>query len=179
MEPGKKRRSFNFIDKTVQILDLAACGLMALLTLVVFSEVLSRYVFNYPLVFSNELTQLLFPWTIFLGIIAVTKNEGHLSITFFRELLPKAMQKLAFIFSKLVMLYFSFYMLVSSYNLAQTVSNQVLPMLRISRAWLFYSVVVSFAAITIILIYQLVLIFMNKLEPPREEDLLDDMDNAR
>ncbi|OLO28971.1 TRAP C4-dicarboxylate transporter [Alkalihalophilus pseudofirmus] len=172
MDNENRKSSLSFIDKTINILDLLASGLMALLTLVVFSEVLSRYVFNFPLVFSNELTQLLFPWVIFIAIISVTKNEGHLSINFFRELMPKTFQKWAFIFSKLVMLYFSLYMLISSYQLAQAVSNQVLPMLRISRAWLFYSVVVSFAAITIILLYQLVLIFMNKLEPTREEDKL-------
>ncbi|WP_247747369.1 TRAP transporter small permease [Alkalihalobacillus sp. BA299] len=172
MEHENRKGSLSFIDKTINFLDLLASVLMVLLTLVVFSEVLSRYVFNFPLVFSNELTQILFPWVIFIAIISVTKNEGHLSINFFRELLPRAAQKWAFIFSKLVMLFFSVYMMFSSYQLAQSVASQVLPLLRISRAWLFYSVVVSFAAITIILLYQLALIFINKLEPPREEDNL-------
>lgn len=179
MEHESNSRSFKFIERTISMIDLLASGLMVLLTLVVFGEVLSRYVFNFPLVFSNELTQLLFPWVIFIAIISVTKNEGHLSINFFRELLPKSAQKWAFVFSKIVMLYFAFYMMISSYNIAQAVSNQVLPMLRISRAWLYYSVVVSFSAITIILIGQIVLVIMNKLEPPREGDVLHDFDNDR
>jgi TRAP-type C4-dicarboxylate transport system permease small subunit len=161
------------MQRIIKGVDIFASIMLVLLTLVVFGEVLSRYVFDFPLVFSNELTKILFPWMIFVAAISVTKNEDHLSINYFRELLPKAGQKIAFIFSKLVMLYFSFYMVVSSYELAKGVINQPLPMLRISKSWLYASMTVSFSAIIIILIYQLVMIFMNKLEPTREEDMYD------
>jgi TRAP-type C4-dicarboxylate transport system permease small subunit len=161
------------MQRIIKGVDIFASIMLVLLTLVVFGEVLSRYVFNFPLVFSNELTKVLFPWMIFVAAISVTKNEDHLSINYFRDLLPKAGQKIAFILSKLVMLYFSFYMMISSYKLAMGVVNQPLPMLRISKSWLYASMTVSFAAIIIILIYQLVLIFMNKLQPTREEDMYD------
>jgi TRAP-type C4-dicarboxylate transport system permease small subunit len=174
-----QNKSSGVLDKIINFVDIIASIMMVLLTLVVFGEVLSRYVFNYPLVYSNELTKLLFPWVIFIAGISITKNEGHLSINFFRELLPKAGQKWAFVFAKLVMLYFSVFMMLSSYQIAQAVSRQVLPMLRISKAWLYASITVSFAAICIILIYQIILIVVNKLEPPREEDILHDLANDR
>jgi TRAP-type transport system small permease protein len=176
MEQSSKR-SVSFVDRFINAVDILASIMMVILTLVVFAEVLCRYVFNYPLVYSNEVTKLLFPWVIFIAAISITKNEGHLSINFFRELLPKEGQKWAFVFSKLVMLYFSVYMLISSYKIAQAVSGQVLPMLRISKAWLYASITVSFTAIIIILIYQIILIVLNKLEPPREEDMLHDLDH--
>lgn len=179
MEQGRKKRATNLMDGAIKVVDMMASLMMVILTLVVFGEVLSRYVFNYPLVFSNELTLLLFPWVIFIAAISVTKNEGHLSINFFRELLPKTGQKWAFVFSKLFMLFFSVYMMISSYKMAQAVSNQVLPMLRISKAWLITSITVSFAAIILILIYQLVLIVMNRIDVPREEDMLNDLDHDR
>jgi TRAP-type transport system small permease protein len=179
MEQSKKQKRVSLLDRFIYGIDIFASMMMVLLTLVVFGEVLSRYVFNFPLVFSNELTKLLFPWIIFIAAISVTKNEGHLSINYFRELLPRAGQKWAFVFVKLVMLYFSVYMMISSYQIAQAVARQQLPMLRISKAWLYASIVVSFALITIILIYQLILIVTNKLQPPREEDMLHDLDNDR
>ncbi|WP_227937132.1 TRAP transporter small permease [Alkalihalobacillus deserti] len=179
METEKKNIIAAMIDRFIDVIDVLASIMMVLLTLVVFAEVVSRYAFSLPLTFSNELTMLLFPWVIFVAAISVTKNEGHLSINVFREKLPPAMQRWAFLFSKLVMLYFSVYMMLSSYRLAESVVNQVMPMLRISRAWLFASLTVSFAFITIILIYQIVLILMNRLEPPREEDVLNDLGHDR
>lgn len=167
------------MQRFIKGVDIFASAMLVLLTLVVFGEVLSRYVFNFPLVFSTELTNVFFPWMIFVAAISVTKKEDHLSINYFRELLPKRGQKIAFIFSKLVMLFFSVYMVISSYQIAIAVAKQPLPMLRISKAWLYASMTVSFSAIIIILIYQLVMIIMNKLEPPREEDMLNDLDHDR
>lgn len=167
------------INTFIKWVDVLASILLVLLTLVVFSEIVSRSVFNFPLVFSNELTQVLFPWMIFIAAISVTKNEGHLSISYFRELLPKSSQKWAFLFSKIVMLYFSVYMMISSYQLASSVAKQSLPMLRISRSWLYTSLIVSFACITIILVYQIILILTKQLDAPREEDMLNDLDHDR
>lgn len=165
------------IDRFIKGVDLFASILMVLLTIVVFGEVLSRYVFNFPIIFSNELTKLLFPWIVFITAISVTKNEDHLSINYIRDKMPKRAQKLTFIISKLIMLYFSVYMVVSSFQIAKAVVNQPLPMLRISKAWLYASVTVSFSFIIIILVYQLILILINKLEPPREEDNYDLVDD--
>ncbi|EDL65401.1 transporter [Bacillus sp. SG-1] len=145
--------------------------------MVVFGEVLSRYVFNFPLVFSTELTNLLFPWIIFITAISVTKNEDHLSINFLRDKMSRNGRKITFILTKLVMMFFSFYMVLSSYQIAKSVVNQPLPMLRISKAWLYSSVTVSFTLIFIILTYQLIMIIMNKMEAPREEDMYDLVDD--
>ncbi|XQY92254.1 TRAP transporter small permease [Metabacillus sp. HB246100] len=170
-------KNVKIIDRFMKGVDLFASAMMAFLTIIVFAEVLSRYVFNYPLVYSNELTLLLFPWVIFIGAISITKSEGHLSITFFRELMPKKVQKWMYLFSKAVMLYFSFYMMISSYEIAKAVSQQVMPVLRISKAWLYASITVSFLAIMILLVYQIICILLNKLVPPREEDMLHDLDH--
>lgn len=161
------------IEGFVKGIDIIASILMVLLTLVVFGEVLSRYVFNYPLIYTDELTKLLFPWVIFITVISVTKNEDHMSINYFRELMPRAAQKIAFLISKLVMLYFSVYMLISSYQIVKQVANQTMPMLRISKSWLYMALTVSFFFVIIIVVYHIVLILTNKLEPPREEDMYD------
>lgn len=179
MGQTKQKRPLNIMDGAMKIVDLFASVLLVVLTLVVFGEVLSRYVFDFPIVVSNELTQLLFPWMIFIGAVSVTKNNGHLSINFLRERMSIKGQKWSFALSKLVMLFFSVYMVYSSYKMASAVSNQILPMLRISKAWFIASITVSFALISFILIYQLVLIITNKFELPREGDAVDDLDHDR
>nr|TXF85648.1 TRAP transporter small permease [Alkalicoccus halolimnae] len=153
--------------------------LLAVLTVVVFSEVLSRYVFQTPLVFSNEMTQLLFPWMIFVAAIAVTHDDAHLSVSYFRDRLPYFMQKGLYMFSKVVMLIFSVFMIVSSMQFVGNVSGQVMPVLRISSGWLASSVVFSFIFISLVLIYQIYLISTNKMLVPGEEEAYLDMDNDR
>ncbi len=168
-----KYKAPKVIEYSIKSINFVTGIIMILLTLVVFIEVLSRYLFKLPLAYSGELTSLLFPWMIFLAAIAVTKDEGHLSINYFRNLMPKLGQKIALIITKLIMIYFSVFMAISSYQLSEVVANQVMPMLRISRMWLYISATIAFVGVTIILIYQLVLIATNKMEVPREEDLYD------
>ncbi|ADH98421.1 TRAP transporter small permease [Salisediminibacterium selenitireducens] len=151
--------------------------LLALLTIVVFGEVLSRYVFQLPLVFSNELTLILFPWMIFLGAVAVTKDDGHLAVSYFRDRLPYAYQKGLYLFSKVIMLSFSVAMAYASWRLADNVSNQLMPVLRISRSWLSISITVSFIAISLVLIRQIYWIMTDRMKVPTEEDLADDLDH--
>ncbi|MDQ0484042.1 TRAP transporter small permease [Guptibacillus hwajinpoensis] len=157
------------ISAITKTIDLVSGLMMVLLTLVVFGEVLSRYVFNFPLVFTTELTSLLFPWLIFLGAVTVTRNEDHLAITVLRDKMPVLGQKIAYVIARLVMLYFSFYMVISSYGISRTVAAQPLPILRISKGWLYTSVTVSFILIILILVYQIVLVLTNKVSVTKEE----------
>ncbi|WP_280770680.1 TRAP transporter small permease [Salipaludibacillus daqingensis] len=173
------KKEKNWFDYIIGWTEIAASVLLIGLTVIVFGEVLSRYVFRTPLVFSNELTQLLFPWMIFVAAISVTKEDGHLAVSYFRDRLPYVMQKGLYVFSKLIMLFFSVYMVIASVKYVDNVSSQLMPVIRISRGWLSGSLTVSFVFISIILIYQIVLILTNKLDVQREEDTLDDMDYDR
>ncbi len=149
-------------SRFVKVTEIIASILMVLLTLVVFAEVLSRYVFDYPISSSTELTQIFFPWMIFLGTIAVTKNEDHLKITVLQEKFGRGVQWVLQIFAKVIMLLFSVYMVYASYLLADAVRMQPLPMLQISKSWLYISVTVSFALVAILLILQISLLIRNK-----------------
>ena len=167
------RNDLKIVNFSIKIVNIVTGILMVFLTLIVTIEVISRYFLNLPLAYTGEMTSLIFPWMIFLAAISVTKEEGHLSISYFRNLLPKSGQKIALIFAKLVMLYFSIAMIFSSYQLSQVVVNQKMPMLRISRSWLYDAGTVAFIGVSIILIYQIILLVTNRMEPPREEELYD------
>ncbi|MGO4887577.1 TRAP transporter small permease [Anaerobacillus sp. MEB173] len=169
----KDGNSQKVIDYSIKGINFVTGLLMVLLTLIVFIEVLSRYFLKLPLTYTGELTSLIFPWMIFIGAISVTKEDGHLAINYFRSLMPRTGQKIALIITKLIMIYFSVFMVMSSYQLSQVVTNQLMPMLRISKSWLYISGTVAFIGVTIILIYQLILIVLNKMEAPKEEDLYD------
>lgn len=166
---GEIKGRKSLMDKIMGIIDAFSCVLMVLLTLVVFIEVFSRYIFNLPIKITGEMTQLIFPWLVFMTTIAVTRNDDHLALHYVRNKLPKIGQKIVVIITKLIMVYFSFFMLISSYQLSVAVINQPLPVLRISKAWLYSSVTVAFFGVTIILIYQIVMIILNKEKWAKED----------
>ncbi len=67
-------------------------GIIALLfagmTLVTFSQVVARYVFNSGVVWALELTQYLFAWLVLLGISYGVKVHAHLGVDAFVRLFP-------------------------------------------------------------------------------------------
>ncbi|PRO67202.1 TRAP transporter small permease [Alkalicoccus urumqiensis] len=167
------------IHRFVNWTEIAAAVLLAALTTVVTAEVAGRYLLNQPIAMSNELTQLLFPWMIYVAAIAVTRDDAHLSVSYFRDRMPYAAQKGLYLFSKAVMLIFSLALVYSSWLYIGNVSSQVMPVMRISRGWLSASVTLSFLLVSIILIYQIVMIAQNKMPVPREEDQVDAVDHDR
>jgi C4-dicarboxylate transporter, DctQ subunit len=73
-------------------------GLIALLfaamTLVTFSQVVARYVFNSGVVWALELTQYLFAWLVLLGISYGVKVHAHLGVDAFVRLFPGRPQRI-------------------------------------------------------------------------------------
>ena len=146
-----------------RLISMVASILMVFLTVVVFGEVLSRYVFKTPFVFTTELTALLFPWMVFLGAVAVTRDNEHLSINLVKESLPNVAKRFLTYFEKAVMIVFSIFMVKSSLELTEVFANQSLRTIDISRAWPYYSMVVSFSLMALVILLQvIVMAFENK-----------------
>jgi TRAP-type C4-dicarboxylate transport system permease small subunit len=70
---------------------LAEIGLIGLL-LIVFHEVIVRYVFDSPTLFSVELSEYLLVLVVFMSIGWVLKEDRHVSVTFVVDLLPEKMR---------------------------------------------------------------------------------------
>lgn len=65
--------------------------LLALMTVITFSQVIARYVFNYSYTWALELTTFLFAWLIFLGIPYGVRVGAHIGIdALVKSLGPKA-----------------------------------------------------------------------------------------
>ena len=60
---------------------------LVLMTAMVFSLVISRYVFSYSFAWIEELTRYLMIWAAFLGAAALFKSDGHINMDlFYRKL---------------------------------------------------------------------------------------------
>ena len=68
---------FNFIDYILKKLTILCIGLMLVL---VFAQVVSRYVFSYTPAWGEELARYLFVWTVFLSLPLLARTGGHMAI---------------------------------------------------------------------------------------------------
>lgn len=79
--------------------------LMAAMVVLVFGNVVMRYVFNSGIAVSEELSRWLFVWMVFLGAIVGLREHAHLGVDSFVKMLPPTGRKICFALSHALMLY--------------------------------------------------------------------------
>ncbi len=63
-------------------------ALMAAMAVLVFANVVSRYLLNYSLIWVEELTRYLMVWVGFLGAGLVLRLGAHIAVDAFQDLIP-------------------------------------------------------------------------------------------
>jgi len=70
------------------------CALLfAIMSLITFSNVITRYLLKYSLAFTEELVVSLFVWITLLGAAVAFRGGSHLGFTFITERLPSEVQR--------------------------------------------------------------------------------------
>jgi C4-dicarboxylate transporter, DctQ subunit len=79
---GKLLKPLDWLEDTIAVLT------MALVSIIIFGQVVSRYGFNYTPSWSEELSRFLIVWSIFIGVsIGVRKNQ-HIGVDALIRFLP-------------------------------------------------------------------------------------------
>lgn len=75
-----------YIDKFLSIF----LGLLFIfMTVLVIYQVISRYIFNHPSTFTEDLLGYSFVWLTLIGTITLFSNKGHMNIDFIVEKVPQ------------------------------------------------------------------------------------------
>jgi len=80
-----------FVSHFEEVMGALLLGVMACLA---FANVITRYVFEYPLAFTEELEVNALVWLTMFGTAAAFRRKHHLRLLFFQEMLPVSLQKL-------------------------------------------------------------------------------------
>ena len=68
--------------------------LMGIMTVLVSAQIVSRYVFNFPLGWTEEMARFSFVWVSFLGASALMQVREHINVTVFVEAFPPRLRAL-------------------------------------------------------------------------------------
>ena len=100
------------IDRIEEILISVLLGLA---TLLVFAQVVARYVFNTGITWAPELVQHFFLWTVMIGASYGFKHGVHLGVDVLMKKLPEAQRRIMALVAVVISLGFTGYMAYLSF----------------------------------------------------------------
>ncbi len=124
-------------DALAVVEDVAIAAATAVLAVVLFANVLLRYVFRSPFAWLEEVVVMVFMWMVFVGVSACFRSHQHLRIDVLVRYLPPAMAWLAGLAAVLVTYALLVILVKLGYDYAQFVARNRTPVLAISAAWLY------------------------------------------
>jgi len=78
---------------------------LAIMVVLVFGNVMLRYLFNTGIAAAEEVARLMFVWLIFLGAILALRRHAHLGVEIVQARLPLKARRICAVISHLLMLY--------------------------------------------------------------------------
>ena len=80
--------------------------ILAVMVLVAFANVVTRYAIIYPLAWTEEITVSMFVWIVLLGVSIAFRKNAHLSMTFIYDFMPLPLKKISFLIANTMSIVF-------------------------------------------------------------------------
>ncbi|WP_275185402.1 TRAP transporter small permease [Bradyrhizobium sp. CSA112] len=158
------------IDLYCRLLRGAIAICLAAMVVLVFTNVVLRYLFNSGIATSEELSRWLLVWLTFLGAIVALRQHAHLGVDALVRALPPRGKLACFVLSYLLMLYVDALLTLGSWKQAVLTLGDSAPASGISVGLFFYSSGLVFGvSAAVILIVDLVRVLSGSAS---EEDLI-------
>ena len=158
------------IDLYCRLLKVAVAICLATMVVLVFTNVVLRYVFNSGIATSEELSRWLLVWLTFLGAIVALRQHAHLGVDTLVRALPPRGKLVCFVLSYLLMLYVDALLTLGSWKQAVLTFGDTAPASGISVGLYFYSSGLVFGvSAAVILLFDLVRVLSGSAS---EEDLI-------
>ena len=87
--------------KINRLLDGVSVLCMGLILILVIAQVAMRYIFNSPLVWSEELAVYVMVWMTFIGSVICMRDNEHNEVTILADYLAHGLKRGIFVFSRL------------------------------------------------------------------------------
>jgi len=110
-----------YADKIAKFIVSLSFGMM---TLLIFLQVIFRYIFKESLSWSEELSTYFFIWLTFIGASIATREKTHINVaTFVSSIKSPVIKKAFMIFANLLSMCFLIALIVYGFNIATQILN--------------------------------------------------------
>ena len=162
------------LNALCKIAGIFAAILLAIMTCLVFANVVTRYVIHYAIPWSEEISRFLQVWIVFIGAALVYKEDAHMGLDILVNVLPKQVRRVLAIVVDFGILYVSWLMFQGGMTLTKSQLTWHAPASGISYSWLYVVIVISQALMLIFCVtkifYHVVSLIKNEDYPKKKED---------
>ena len=116
---GEKKGLFRFLGKLEWLGETIVAVILAFMVVIVFIEVVMRYVFNSSITSSEELARILFVWMVFIGIVLVLVKNRHVAFDAVQTSAAPVVRKALQIITMLGICIVSFILMVYGYSYSE------------------------------------------------------------
>lgn len=139
-----RRSAINkLIEKYEKVLEWLTSGILAALLLIVLAQIVSRYVFNSSLSWTEEAARYLMIWGVLLGVSLSYLNGYLISIELFIDRFPARVRRGIRVVNKLLSLFFTGILTAYGVNLCILGAQMESPALEIPYLWIYLAVPVG------------------------------------
>ena len=128
---GKSRREGSFERVLVTLNRWIVIAMMAVMVLLVFMNVVSRYIFNHSIIWAEEVSQYLMVWVAFLAAGLALREGRHVAIEILQDRLPSTTRRMTRHFVALLLVVFMGILIVLGFQFAHFAWDQESPVLNI------------------------------------------------
>jgi len=129
--------------------------IMFSLVVIVFTQVIVRYVIRVPLPWTEEMARYLFVWLVFISASVCVQRRAHLGIDILVINFPPKVQQHLYTLSLVLSLGFSFVVVKKGYELLTRSGAQISPMLHLPMSYVYIIIPVSYMIICLVLLWQI------------------------
>ena len=149
------RRITNAISKTLQKIEMfVGCTCLALLLGVMLFNAAGRYLFDFPVVWSDEMNGFFFVWMGFLSTAYVMGEDNHMRVTGLVDMMPRRVQYILRTIMNVIMIVVFYYYIPGFIKLMGRVTFSGL--LRIPLKYVYSILPISFVLLIIHVINNIV-----------------------
>lgn len=144
---------------------------MAVMLVLIFLQVITRYIFNHTFEWSEELARFLFVWVVFLGSALIMGEGGHLAVQLLpRKFTGRPLGHAMNLFINACSYAFILLLLVQGAKMTSVMTFQTAPGLGISMSWVYAVIPLSACLMMLYLVRDTVEIFrkMRCTEDPQD-----------
>lgn len=132
------------LDNTRKFLYYLSVSSIALMLVIIFFQVISRYLFNHSFEWSEELARFLFVWTVFIGSALIIGDKGHMAVKLLPERLKgKKSGTVLEIFVELCSLAFILILIIQGSKMTKIMMFQTSPALGIPMGFVYSIIPIS------------------------------------
>jgi tripartite ATP-independent transporter DctM subunit len=134
----------SFRNHAEKIFDWIVSLALVALNAVVFTQVVSRYIFNSPISWTEEMARILFVWIVLLGTFLALKTKGHIAVeTLLHRFFNAEARSYVTATADFLILYYCIYLAFMGFVMIQKTTQDFTPVLLLPFSYLYAAIALS------------------------------------